>query len=316
MSGLIVVSGEALMDVFDAGATPTGCTLDARIGGSPLNVAIGLARLGRPVAYFGAIGRGFLGERLLQALRDEGVDTRAVVRVSAPTTLGLVGLDAQGVADYAFYGEGAADRQLHEPDLAGVPAAAAYHFSSYAMVAEPVGRTLRALAGRVHSHALVSYDVNVRTNVEPSLARWHAVLAEMLPCSHILKLSDEDLHRLHPGADPEALARGWLAQGVRLVLLTRGAAGATAYTAAGLCQVDPVNIAVIDTVGAGDTFQAALLAALAERDALSAGAVASLSIADWQPLLAFAARAAALTCSRRGADLPRRHELPGPDSAA
>ncbi|MBI5717146.1 MAG: carbohydrate kinase [Burkholderiales bacterium] len=306
---MIVVSGEALMDVFDAGATPTGQSLDARIGGSPLNVAIGLARLGQRVAFFGAVGRGFLGERLMQALHAEGVDTAAVARVAAPTTLGLVGLDAAGVADYAFYGEGGADRQLHLADLDRVPQAAAYHFGSYSMVVEPVGSTLRELARRVSGHALVSYDVNVRTNVEPDLARWHAVLRQMLPHVHLLKLSDEDLQRLHPGEDEAACAQRWLDQGASFVLVTHGGAGARGFAPAGPVEVAPVTTRVIDTVGAGDTFQAALLAALAERGQLSPAAVRALPLAAWSDILAFAARAAAITCSRRGADLPRRGEL-------
>ena len=129
---MIVVCGEALMDVFATGDTNTGVALDARIGGSPLNVAIGLARLAQPVSYFGAVGRGFLGERLMQALIAEGVDTSAVVRVAASTTLGLVGLDAQGVADYAFYGIGGADRQLSKGDQPPVPSIAAPRSSSNA----------------------------------------------------------------------------------------------------------------------------------------------------------------------------------------
>src|SRR4051794_37657611 len=109
---MIVVSGEALMDVFDAGLTPTGHLLDARIGGSPLNVAIGLARLEQPVRFFGAVSSGFLGDRLVAAMAFEGVDTGCVQRLAAPTTLGLVGLNVQGVADYAFYSEGCAERRL------------------------------------------------------------------------------------------------------------------------------------------------------------------------------------------------------------
>jgi len=109
---MVVVCGEALMDVFALADTATGMALEARIGGSPFNVAVGLARLGQPVAFLGAIAKDFLGERLVRALREEGVDTSTVVRVDAPTTLGLVGLDAQGVASYSFYGEGGADRQL------------------------------------------------------------------------------------------------------------------------------------------------------------------------------------------------------------
>jgi fructokinase len=306
---MIVVSGEALMDVFDAGATPTGQSLDARIGGSPLNVAMGLARLGQPVSFFGAIGRGFLGERLMQALRSEGVETAAVARVSAPTTLGLVGLDAQGVADYAFYGEGGAERQLVIADLQRVPQAAAYHFGSYAMVVEPVGATLRELARRASAHALVSYDINVRTNVEPDLARWHAVLEAMLPHVHLLKLSDEDLRRLHPEGDEAEIARRWLGRGPSLVVVTHGGEGARAFATQGVLDVAPVPTHVVDTVGAGDTFQAAVLTALAERRALTPAAVRGMPLAAWTDILDFAARAAAITCSRRGADLPRRAEL-------
>ena len=263
---MIVVSGEALMDVFDAGATPHGQVLDARIGGSPLNVALGLARLAQPVAFFGGLGRGFLGERLQQALAAEGVDLRCVKRVDAPTTLGLVGLDAQGVADYAFYGHGGADRQLGLADLTAVPeAAAAYHFGSYAMVVQPVGATLRALVEREWQRSVVAYDVNVRSNVEPDLAVWRNSVDFMAARSAIVKLSDEDFERLYPGADPHRQARRWLDAGVALVVLTRGAEGAWAWTAAGHQAVAPVSLGLVDTVGAGDTFQAALLAALAER---------------------------------------------------
>lgn len=313
---MIVVSGEALVDVFDAGPTATGQRLDARIGGSPLNVAIGLARLGQPVAFLGALGRGFLGDRLARALQDEGVDTRAVVRVSAPTTLGLVGLDAQGVADYAFYGAGGADRQLHAADLDRLPAAQAFHFGSYALVVEPSGSTLRELARRESPRALVSYDVNVRLNVEPDLARWQAVVQAMLPQVHLLKLSDEDLARLHPGVDEAACAQGWLRAGPALVVVTHGSRGARAYTAAGVIDVAAVPTVLVDTVGAGDTFQAAMLAALAERGGLSAPAVRTLDLAAWREVLDFAARAAAITCGRQGADLPRRADLASAPGAA
>lgn len=309
---MIVVSGEALMDVFDAGATATGQMLDARIGGSPLNVAIGLARLAQPVAFFGALGQGFLGDRLQQALANEGVDLRAVKRVAAPTTLGLVGLDARGVADYAFYGHGAADRQLHAADLAAVPeGASAYHFGSYAMVVQPVGATQRALVEREWRRSVVAYDVNVRTNVEPDLAVWRDSVAFMARRAAILKLSDEDFERLYPGADAHAKAREWLTAGVALVVLTRGARGAWAWTAPGHHVVAPVSLGLVDTVGAGDTFQAALLVALAERGWLRRDALAALTLPQLDAVTAFAARAAAITCSRRGADLPRRAELPG-----
>ena len=310
---MIVVSGEALLDVFSAGGTPTGLALDARIGGSPLNVAVGLARLAQPVAFFGAIGHGFLGDRLMQALHDEQVDTRCTVRLDAPTTLGFVGLDAQGVASYAFYGAGAADRQLPLSALSALdalPPTAAYAFGSYTLVVEPVATTLRALVERVHAHSAVAYDINVRLNVEPDLQRWHDALHWMLPRTTLLKLSDEDLALLFPRQSIDTLVPRWLAAGVALVVLTRGGDGASAYTAAGRVDVAPVPVQVVDTVGAGDTFQAALLTALNERGCLSRSAMATLDGATLEAVLGFAARAAALTCSRRGADLPRRADLP------
>ena len=168
---MFVVCGEALMDVFGGADNAHGLMLDARIGGSPLNVAIGLARLAQPVAFFGALSTGFLGQRLMRALRDEGVATEAVARLDAPTTLGLVGLDEAGVPSYSFYGHGCADRLLPLDALATVPAAArAFHFGSYAMVVEPVAATQRALVEREHARSLIAYDPNIRLNVEPDIA--------------------------------------------------------------------------------------------------------------------------------------------------
>ncbi len=306
---MIVVCGEALMDVFEAGATPTGVMLDARIGGSPLNVAIGLARLQQPVAFFGGVSTGFLGDRLWAALQSEGVDTGCAVRLPAPCTLGLVGLDAAGVASYAFYGQGTADRLLPVSAVARVPRAAAFQFGSYAMVVEPVAATQRALVEREHARSLIAYDINVRLNVEPDLDRWRQALAWMLPRTHLLKMSEEDLALLFPGEDLETRVAQWLAAGVALVVVTRGAAGAWAWTPGQRLTVPPVATAVVDTVGAGDTFQAALLAGLAERNRLSAAGVGALGRTELGAVLGFAASAAAITCSRRGADLPRRLDL-------
>jgi fructokinase len=307
---MFVVCGEALMDVFSTGSTPTGVGMDARIGGSPFNVAVGLARLDQPVAFFGGVSSGFLGERLVAAMQAERVDTRALHVSSAPTTLGLVGLDAAGVPSYAFYGHGAADREVPLEALQRVPGdAKVIHVGSFNTVVEPVAGTLRALVEREHARCLISYDPNIRLNVEPEVARWREQLQWMLPHTHLLKVSDEDLALLYPGVEHEALARQWLAAGVTLVVVTRGAKGAIGWTARAQAETQPVVVTVIDTVGAGDTFQAALLTWLAERDALSGRAIAALDGAQLADALNFAARAAAITCSRRGADLPRRNEL-------
>ena len=314
-TAVIVVCGEALMDVFSAGDTATGLSLDARVGGSPFNVAVGLARLAQPVVFFSAVSAGFLGERLMRTLVDEGVDTAAVARTPAPTTLSLVGLDAQGVPSYSFYGEGGADRLLHLADLAGVPRDIdAVNIGSYATVVEPIASTLRALVERERARksdaALIAFDPNIRLNVQPDLQRWREQLAWMLPRTHLLKVSEEDLDLLQPGTPLDAFAASALAQGVGCVVVTRGALGAIGWTAGARVEVPPVRVAVIDTVGAGDTFQAALLTWLAEHGALAAKALAALSQGELRDALVFAAQAAAITCSRRGADMPRRGELP------
>jgi fructokinase len=307
---MFVVAGEALMDVFTGATTPTGMALDARIGGSPLNVAFGLARMGQRVAFLGGISNGELGNRLADALRAEGVSLAAVHRSAAPTTISLVGVDAKGVPEYAFYGTGAADRTLPLAALDRMPAGArALHVGSYTMVVGETAATQRALIERVRGQMVVSYDPNLRLNVEPDLAVWRATLEWMLPRTDVLKLSDEDLGLLYPGIDAAAFAADCLGKGAGLVALTRGGKGAFAWHASGICEVPPVVVDVIDTVGAGDTFQAALLARLDELGALSPDGVRGMGAATLLDAMRFATQAAAITCSRRGADLPRRAEL-------
>ena len=307
---MFIVCGEALFDVFATGDTPTGIGFDGRIGGSPFNVALGLARLGQAVGFCGGIGTGFAGERLMRALADEGIRADAVARLDAPTTLSLIGLDARGVPSYAFYGDGAADRLLRPEHLDAVPAEArAFHFGSYAMVVQPVAGTQRQLVEREHRRSVISYDPNIRTNVEPDLDIWRATLQWMQPRTHLLKVSDEDLALLYPGRSQDEFAQGALAAGTPLVVVTRGGEGAVGYLRGVRVEAPPVAVAVVDTVGAGDTFQAALLTWLAEAGRLSPQGIAALDAGALAAALGFASHAAALTCGRRGADLPRRHEL-------
>jgi fructokinase len=307
---MFVVCGEALMDVYMGEPTPTGMTLDARIGGSPLNVAQGLARLARPVAFLTGLSTDAMGERLLESLRAEGVDTSLILRNDAPSTLSVVSVDASGVPRYAFHGNGAADRQITPDTLPALPPSTrVLQFGSYALVVDPVGSTLRDLAKRERERRLIAYDPNVRLNVEPNLAHWRTVVKEMVSIAHLVKVSDEDLGLLYPAETPEQVASRWLEQGASLVAVTRGRHGASAWTRNAQAHAPSPATKVIDTVGAGDTFQAALLTWLDEHDVLAPDALSALDDASLDALLRFAARAAAITCSRRGADMPRRNEL-------
>lgn len=305
-----IVCGEALFDVFLTGSTPSGMSLDARVGGSPFNVAVGLARLAQSVAFFGSLSRDAFGDFLAGALATEGVDTSTVVRTDAPTTLSMVSLDAHGVPSYAFDGERRADRQLRLGALECVPGGTrAIHLGSYATVVEPIAGTLRALVERVRGKSLVAYDPNVRLSVVPDPATWRRAVEWMLPRTDLLKVSEDDLRVLVPEASPDAFAAHALSAGVRLVVVTRGPEGAAGWTRDAQATVPAAPVWVIDTVGAGDTFQAALLTWLAEHGALEREGLASLTGGGVREALSFAARAAAITCSRRGADMPRRADV-------
>ena len=307
---MFAVCGEALFDVFAQSETATGLQLDARIGGSPFNVAVGLRRLGRQAALVTRISEGFLGERLIRALQQEGVATHLLQRGKEPTTLSLVGLDARGVPSYAFYGEGAADRELDAGVLSVWPDDVhCIHVGSYSTVVGQTALTQRRLIERERARSMISYDPNVRLNVEPDPMVWRDQIEWMIGRTHLLKVSQEDLELLYPGRALEDFAQTALDAGVRLVVVTRGEFGARAWTARGALDVPPVRVEVIDTVGAGDTFQAALLTWLEEQGRLRPQALGELSESDIAQALGFAVRAAAITCSRRGADLPHRAEL-------
>lgn len=304
------VCGEALFDVFVGPDTPGGVALDARIGGSGFNVAAGLARLGQTAALVTGLSTDMLGARLLRALEVEGVATTHLVRKPGPTTLALVGIGPDGGPTYAFHGAGAADRAVTPADLPKPDAAVtALMFGCLSLVTEPTGSSFLGLARQARGGPLVTLDPNVRLSVLPDIAAWRARIAAFAACADLVKLSAEDHAALYPGEAPAATAARWIADGVRLVVLTEGAAGARAFTASGTLAIAAPAITVVDTVGAGDSFLAGLAATLAERGVRDGHGLADMDGDTLAASLGFAMRAAAVTCSRRGADLPRRSDL-------
>lgn len=313
---MILSCGDALYDVFmeakAARADTARLALDARVGGSPLNVAMALSRLGQSAGFFAKVSNDPFGQNLIAHLGSEGVDTNLCVRTDAPTTLAVVALDAKGVPSYSFYTSGTADRSLELAELpAQLPdAIRVIHIGSYTTALEPTAGSLEELVTRERNRRFISYDPNLRPSIVPDRGVWRARVAALTARAHLVKASIEDIAFLYPGTDERTMLQEWLGRGVSLAVATRGEAGAIAMTAAGLvAEVQTPRVAVVDTVGAGDTFQAALLTWLSEHDRLSSEGIAALSQSDLGKLLEFAARAAAITCSRRGADMPRRAEL-------
>ncbi|OHV07119.1 carbohydrate kinase family protein [Kushneria phosphatilytica] len=315
---MFLVCGEALFDVFaesgKVAADASSLGMEAVAGGSPFNVAIGLARLECESALLTGLADDLLGQRLRAILAREQVETGFLATIEeAATTLAMVGLDERGSPHYVFYNAQGADRQLtarHLPTLDerihGI------HVGSYSLVVSPTAETLETLVARESSRRLITLDPNVRLKIEPDLSRWRERLGVMAQHAHVIKVSEEDLVSLYE-ASPESVIRGWLdGPNCSLVVLTRGEQGVCAFTRGGdVIELPARRVEVVDTVGAGDTFQAALICWLEEHDCATPTGVASLGRESLETLLGFASRASALTCTRRGPDLPRRAELQG-----
>jgi fructokinase len=308
---MFVVCGDSLFDFFlDRDDGPEAATYRARAGGSPFNVAVGLARLGVSTGLLTALSDDLLGGRLRRVLENEAVSTRYCVATRRPTTISLVGLDAAGVPAYQFYSQGSADTGLAEGDLPTLgPEVTGLHFGSYSIAETPVADALAALAARERGR-FITLDPNVRPTVVPDMAVWRTRLGALLPHAAVVKISSEDLDLLHPGMSGEALAADLIGCGVRLVVVTGGEGSVRGWTAGGTeAEARPPAVPVVDTVGAGDTFMAALIYRLIREHEGPDATVRGLDRAALADMLDFAARAAAITCSRRGADLPRLAEL-------
>lgn len=307
---MFLICGEALFDLFGEEGIQDGARFDARIGGSPFNVAMGLARLDENAAFFGGISNDTLGTKLVEKFRKEGVSQRYILRTDYLTTLSLVQKDEQGHPAYTFYGENAADRMVTLNDLPDFDEPPLFlHLGSYTALVEPVAGTLKALIERERAHTLISFDPNIRPTVEPDLTLWRQNTEGLAPLADVIKVSDEDLALIAPEEEISGIARKWVAGGTALVIVTRGSEGALAFSRSLETGCPGVRVKVEDTVGAGDTFQAAVLAGLKRLGATDRTSLAELDEQRVKRLLEFAVQAAAITCSRRGADLPRIAEL-------
>ncbi|WP_346913720.1 carbohydrate kinase [uncultured Roseibium sp.] len=307
---MILICGEALFDMFASDLTRDPVTFEAYVGGSPFNVAIGLARLGEDVAFFGGISTDLLGEKLIGKLRSESVITDHVCRPAALTTLSVVQKDANGIPAYTFYGEGAADRMVTEADLpTGIRDLSILHVGSYSALVEPVASSLKTLIGREKPNCLIAFDPNIRPTVVADLDLWRKNTEEIASLADIIKVSDEDLALIYPDREPAEIARYWLELGAGLVIVTVGAKGAEAFTRDLHVDVSGRAVTVIDTVGAGDTFQAALLSGLVARNIITRNALEGLDHAALHEIVLKAVNASALTCTRQGADLPSRDDV-------
>jgi fructokinase len=298
----VLVVGEALVDIVRR----QDGTSDEHPGGSPANVALGLGRLGRRVSLLSRLGGDARGERVRGHLAASGVSLVTGTVTSGATSTATAVLDDRGAASYEFV----LDWQL--PAVAALPDARALHTGSIAAFLPPGGDEVLDLVRRSAGRVTISYDPNARPRLMGERADAGRRVEQFVAAADVVKVSDEDLAWLEPGRDPADVAAAWLALGPALVVVTRGGEGALGICADGPVEVPAPPVDVVDTVGAGDAFTSGLLDALATAGLLGAersAALRALTRAQLAAAAAHAARVAAVTCSRPGADPPTRAEL-------
>lgn len=306
---MILCCGEALIDMLPVRTARGDPAFAPHAGGAVFNTAIALGRLGAPAGFFSGLSSDLFGHQLRDALSASNVDTRHAVLSDRPTTLAFVTLD-NGQARYVFYDESTAGRMVTPDDVPRFPdEVRALLFGGISLIAEPCGSAYETAMERAGPGRVTMLDPNIRPDFIPDRHAHEARLRRMIAMADIVKISDDDLAWFgETGAEAET-ARLWLSQGPRLVVVTRGERGASAYTERFAVQVAAPAAAVVDTVGAGDTFNAGILAGLDNAGGLDKQALGEIGEAELDSVLAFAARAAAIAVSRAGANPPWREEL-------
>ena len=306
---MILCAGEALIDMLPRQTAASEAAFAPYPGGAVFNTAVALARLDVATAMFTGMSDDLFGDQLMAHLTENGVDGRLVAVSDRPTTLAFVTL-TDGHAKYAFYDENTAGRMLSEADLPDdLGAVHACFFGGISLAVEPCADAYETLCLRAAKSRAVMIDPNIRPGFIRDEARYRARIDRMIAAADIVKVSDEDLIWLMGAGDLPDLARDLLRRGPRLVCVTEGAKGVTGYMAAREIFVPSEKVAVVDTVGAGDTFNAGFLASLEEAGLLSKTGLASVDEEALRAALTLGAHAAAITVSRAGANPPHRRDL-------
>jgi len=293
----IWVCGEVLIDIL-----PTGPV----VGGGPANTAKALARLGHDVHFIDGISSDAYGQSARAELLRDGVNLDLALTSDKPTCTATVSLDAKGVASYEFLIDGTATFDFHSswlPDPYRFQPQV-LHIGTLVTVIEPGASALYDWAMQVAEFAPIVFDPNIRPSVQPDRDLYEAAVEKWAALSAVIKVSDDDLAWLFPNQSIDDVANRWISDGVFLVVVTRGANGLVGFTADGRVEVPGVKVDVVDTVGAGDTVGAIVVEAMASHG------LVELRGDVLKEVLSRAAHAAAITCSRQGAQPPYKHELP------
>jgi len=309
---MIICCGEALIDFIP---TPDGKGYRPCPGGSILNIAVGLGRMRVPVRFLSRLSTDIFGTMLANYLIREGVDLKYCPRVDGQTTLAFVSLEQKTGEDpqYAFYANGAVDREMGIETLPKKfdDDVLALHFGSISLVMEPGASTLEMLMRRESRQRILTLDPNVRPGLIIDRDTYRERFSKWVKLVDILRLSEVDFEYIHPKKDITDLLPEWFSNGLSMVILTRGSEGSTGFLPGGTeVQVPAPKITVKDTVGAGDTFFSTALTYLYDHEKLTnQEKIACMTEEELTECLQFAAKAAAINCTREGANPPYRREM-------
>jgi fructokinase len=302
----MLVIGESLVDVIRR-AGDDESNDDVHPGGSPLNVSVGLQRLDVPTTLHSSFGADAYGFTIARHLEASGVTVTPGTIGERPTSVALATIGADGAASYAFAIE------WDPAPLEIAPGTVdAVHVGSIGAALEPGATTVEQALAALRPTALISFDPNVRPQLMGSADDALPRVERLVALADVVKASDEDIAWLYPDATVADVSARWLALGPALVVVTHGGDGADALSARGLVRVPAQRAEVSDTIGAGDSFMSGLLAGLSDRGLLRPDrrdALRALSASDVARVVQFAARCAAITVSRPGADPPTREDL-------
>lgn len=307
---MLIACGDALIDFVPTRNADGREALMPAVGGSCLNVAIGMARLGAPTGFVGGISTDLFGRMIADHAAASNVELGLAVRSDHQTTLAFVRI-AAGESSYAFYDEGTATRNwAYRRGSFPFAEVEALHVGSTTLVDDQGAAETKALIADARASSTICFDPNCRPNLVKGKPAYLARMTEFAEGADLVKMSDVDFAYLF-GAEPyEQRASALLGQGTSLVVITRGSDGAIAWHAkAGQVEVPAPKVAVADTIGAGDSFQAALVFALHKQGRLARQQLKDIGADGLRRALTFAVNCAGLTCTRPGADPPWSHEV-------
>ncbi len=305
---MIISLGEALIDFI----SQKDLTFEGFPGGSPMNTSVAISRLGVPCQFLGRISTDMFGNRLIDHLKKNSVGTDMVLRTDDSTTLSFVQKQADGQAQYGFFANGTADRNLPKEELNKInlpTETRIIHFGSISLSMEPCGSTISEFLLNTPKNLLLSFDPNIRPSLVPNRDKYMERFKKLCKISSILKLSDEDLLWLYPELETDTAIDILLELGVSLIALTTGKTGASLINKNNRVISPLFDLPVADTIGAGDTFHGAMLSYLYKQNWMDRNTLNNLTKDQLNTIGNYANKAAGINCSRSGANPPTEMEM-------